>query len=88
MDKLKVKDFNLAYTLECGQIFRIYKNDDWYFVSARDKFFKINQIGNELNFHGVEKDFIRYFFCLNENLPRILNKINKDKYIDQAIKKI
>lgn len=87
MDKLKVKDFNLEYTLECGQIFRIYKSDGWYYVNTKDKFFKIKQIGNQLNFHGVEKEFIIHFFSLNENLSKILNEINKDKYIDKAIKK-
>jgi N-glycosylase/DNA lyase len=87
MDKIKVKDFNLEHTLECGQIFRIYKTDDWYNVNTQDKFFKINQIGNELHFHGAEKEFIIHFFSLDENLPKILNEINKDKYIDKAIKK-
>ncbi len=87
MGKVNVKDFNLEHTLECGQIFRIYKTDDWYYVNAQDKFFKINQIGKELNFHGVGKEFIIDFFSLNENLPKILNEINKDKYIDKAIKK-
>ncbi len=87
MDKIKVKDFNLEYTLECGQIFRVYKTDDWYNVNTRDKFFKINQNGNELHFYGAEKEFIIHFFSLNENLPKILNEINKDKYIDKAIKK-
>ncbi|MBT6225098.1 MAG: hypothetical protein HOI47_00420, partial [Candidatus Scalindua sp.] len=79
MGKMKVKDFNLEYTLECGQIFRINRVDSWYYVNAQDKFFKINQVGNEITFHGVDKEFIIHFFSLNENLSKILKEIDKDK---------
>ncbi|MBU36272.1 MAG: 8-oxoguanine DNA glycosylase, partial [Candidatus Marinimicrobia bacterium] len=87
MGKIKVKDFNLAHTLECGQIFRINRVNSWYFVNAQDKFFKIKQIRNEIEFHGVDKDFVVHFFSLNENLPEILKEINKDKYIEKSIGK-
>lgn len=87
MTKIKAKNFNLEHTLECGQIFRINKVDDWYYVNAQDKFFKIKQLGNELEFHGVDKEFIIHFFSLNENLSKILKKINKDKYIKKSIDK-
>ncbi|MBT3877459.1 MAG: hypothetical protein HON76_15515 [Candidatus Scalindua sp.] len=85
MGKMKVKDFNLEYTLECGQIFRINRVDSWYYVNAQDKFFKINQVGNEITFHGVDKEFIIHFFSLNENLSKILKEIDKDKYIRKSI---
>lgn len=87
--KIKIKpcDFNLEYTLECGQIFRINKFNNWYYVNARDKFFKIRQIKNEIEFYGVDKDFIINFLSLNVNLPKILKAINKDKYINNAILK-
>ena len=87
MGKTKVKDFNLEHTLECGQIFRINRVDGWYYVNAQDKFFKIKQIRNEIEFHGVDKEFIVHFFSLNENLPEILKEINKDKYIKKSIDK-
>ena len=87
MGKIKVKDFNLEYTLECGQIFRINRQNGWYYVNAQDKFFKINQIGNEIEFHGVDKEFVIHFFSLNENLSKILKDINKDKYIKKSIDK-
>jgi N-glycosylase/DNA lyase len=87
MGKMKVKDFNLEYTLECGQIFRINRENGWYYINARDKFFKICQVKNELEFHGVDKEFIIHFFSLNENLSKILKEINRDKYIKRSIDK-
>jgi len=87
MGKIKVKYFNLTHTLECGQIFRINRVNGWYFVNAQDKFFKIKQIRNEIEFHGVDKEFIVHFFSLNENLPKILKEINKDKYVEKSIDK-
>ncbi len=87
MSKMKVKDFNLEYTLECGQIFRINRENGWYYINARDKFFKICQVKNELEFHGVDKEFIIHFFSLNENLSKILKEINRDKYIKRSIDK-
>lgn len=85
MGKIKVRDFNLEHTLECGQIFRINKFNNWYYVNAQDKYFRIKQNKNEIEFHGVDKEFIIYFFSLNENLPKILKDINRDKYIGKAI---
>ena len=87
MGKMKVHDFNLEYTLECGQIFRINRVDGWYYVNAQDQFFKISQVENEIEFHGVDKEFITHFFSLNENLSKILKGINKDKYIKKSIDK-
>ena len=84
---MKVKEFNLEHTLECGQIFRINRENNWYYINARDKFFKISQDGNEIEFHGVDKEFIIQFFSLNENLSKILKEINKDKYIKKSIDK-
>jgi N-glycosylase/DNA lyase len=87
MGKMKVKDFNLEYTLECGQIFRINKENNWYYINALDKYFKICQDGNQIEFHGVDKEFIIHFFSLNENLSKILKEIDRDKYIKKSIDK-
>ncbi len=87
MGKIKIKDFNLEHTLECGQMFRINREKGWYYVNVQDKFFRINQVENEIEFHGVDKEFIIHFFSLNENLSKILKEINKDKYIKKSIDK-
>ena len=87
MSKMKVKDFNLEHTLECGQIFRINRKNNWYYINARDKFFKICQVKNQIEFHGVDEEFIIHFFSLDENLSKILKEINKDEYIKKSIDK-
>ena len=53
----------------------------------RRNFFKISQVENEIEFHGVDKEFIIHFFSLNENLSKILKEIDKDKYIKKSINK-
>ncbi len=98
MPELTVNNFDLVHTLECGQIFRVRKIDDWYYINTRDKFFKVRQKGYEsvivrgeapkqsyLEFHGVRKDFLIHFFSLDEPLEQILAEINKDKHINAAI---
>jgi len=85
MSKTEVKDFSLKHTLECGQIFRTNRVNGWYYVNARDKFFKIKQVENEIEFYGVDKEFVIHFFSLHENLSIILNEINKDRYIKDSI---
>lgn len=92
MPELTVKDFNLVHTLECGQIFRVRKIDDWYYINTRNILFKVRQknIGaycntSKLEFHGVDKNFIVHFFSLDEPLKKILAEINKDEHINTAI---
>ena len=85
MNKIRVHDFNLEHTLECGQIFRINKDNGWYYVNAEDNFFRIKQIKNQIEFSGVDEEFVIHFFSLNDNLSKILKEINKDKYIGKAI---
>lgn len=83
--KLKVKDFNLAYTLECGQIFRINKHADWYFVNTTDKLIKVRQKSNILEYYGAEKSFITNFLSLDIPFNDIINEISKDKHMNAAI---
>ena len=87
MGKVKTEDFNLEYTLESGQIFRVSKINGWYYVNTQDKFFKIKQMRNELEFYGVSKDFIINFFSLDEKHTKILEEINRDPFINRVITK-
>ncbi|MGR3180031.1 MAG: DNA-3-methyladenine glycosylase family protein [Candidatus Anammoxibacter sp.] len=86
MAKLKVEDFNLSYTLECGQIFRVNKHDDWYYVNSMDKLIKVRQKGDSLEYYGANRSFMTHFFSLDVPLKKIVKEINKDKYIKQAVK--
>ncbi|MGR3310443.1 MAG: DNA glycosylase, partial [Candidatus Brocadiales bacterium] len=85
MPKLTVNNFNLVHTLECGQIFRVRKIDNWYYIHTRDTFFKVRQEGSRLEFYGVKEDFLIHFFSLDEPLEQILAEISKDKHIKAAI---
>lgn len=87
MARLKVEDLNLSYTLECGQIFRVNKLDGWYFVNTMDKLIKIRQIGNVLEYYGVDRHFIEDFFFLDASYKKIVEEINKDEHMDRAIKR-
>lgn len=87
----EVEDFNLSQTLECGQCFRFYKQDeDEYVVVAYEKLLHVKQENTTLIFFNcdidtVEKTWIPYF-----DLERDYNSIKKyilrkDKKLEDAI---
>ncbi|MEM2210893.1 MAG: DNA glycosylase [Nitrososphaerales archaeon] len=80
--------FNLDYTLNSGQVFKWEKMDGWWYGVVNDSILKMKQMGNKLFFtihpdRGIE--FIYNYFRLDDNLPSILNSINKDPIINDAI---
>lgn len=83
--------FNLEYTLNCGQLFRWKKLRGWWYGVVEDKVIKIKQISGKLLFQTfpemVEPNFLENYFRLNDNLPKILSKINKDEHIEKAIQR-
>lgn len=62
-----IVDFDLCQTLECGQCFRFYKQDENdYVVVAYEKLLHLKQLGNKLIFFDttekdVQKLWIKYF---------------------------
>jgi len=79
--------FNLDITLCCGQVFRWNKIGGWWFGVTGEKVFKIRQIGEELEFVNVDEDFVKNYFGLNDDLPKILSQISKDKHAKTAAEK-
>jgi len=77
--------FNLNATLCCGQAFRWNKQGEWWYGIVRENAFKIHQIGNDLEFENVEMDFVKSYFGLYDDLPKILLQISKDKHIKRAV---
>jgi N-glycosylase/DNA lyase len=63
MKKLITKDFNLDATLSCGQVFRWYKHDEFWFGFINRKPIKLRQENDLLIYDGkvTEKEVIRYF---------------------------
>jgi N-glycosylase/DNA lyase len=83
--------FNLNHTLTCGQTFRWEKHDDWWHGVVRGTFIKIRQMDEVLQFQtfseNVDDAFIWSYFRLDDDLPRIYSRIEKDKHIKKAVKK-
>jgi N-glycosylase/DNA lyase len=89
MDKLKTEDFNLDFTLSCGQVFRWSKDKEgfWHgFINGR--IVKLRQSGDYLFYKGeaASTDIIKYF-NLNIDYRNILRSISKDHLIRKAMKK-
>ncbi|MFH0986760.1 MAG: DNA glycosylase [Candidatus Micrarchaeota archaeon] len=86
---MKVKDFSLAHTVECGQIFRFDKVGGWYYITDWNKLFKVRQEGNRLYYtgNGVTPSFIRKYFSLGINLGDVYKCIDNDEIVHEAIKK-
>jgi len=78
--------FSLDFTLCCGQVFRWNKQGNWWYGVAREKAFKVNQIGDELEFENANVDFIKNYFGLQDDLPKIISQISKDKHIERVVK--
>lgn len=86
MASVRTRDFDLAKTLDSGQVFRYYKHGDGFVVAHRDKVFFVRQDGDILHYQGVNESFITHFFRLDEHHEKILDAINKDIFVNEAIK--
>jgi N-glycosylase/DNA lyase len=60
---------------------------DTYLVQSSNRIFSLYQEGDFLFYDGVEESFLIDFFRLDENLDSILNEIDRDAVIQQAIQK-
>jgi N-glycosylase/DNA lyase len=83
--------FNLEHTLNCGQLFRWKKLRGWWYGVVEGKVIKVKQISGKLLFQTfpemVDHNFLQKYFRLNDKLPRILSKINKDEHVGKAIQR-
>lgn len=84
-----VMPFNLEHTLQCGQLFRWEKIDDYWYSVVGEKVIKIRQNNDTLQFQifpsGTDIGFIQYYFRLDDDLPHILLQIKKDEAIEKAV---
>jgi N-glycosylase/DNA lyase len=79
--------FDLDFSLCCGQVFRWKKMDGWWYGVVGDKVVKIRQCGKDLEFLGANEDFVRNYFGLGDDLETISRSVNKDPYIEAALKR-
>ncbi|MCW4007438.1 MAG: 8-oxoguanine DNA glycosylase [Candidatus Bathyarchaeota archaeon] len=84
--KLGDTPFNLDATLCCGQVFRWEKVRGWWYGVTGDRAFKIRQIGDMLEFTNASEQFIKRYFGLGDDLPKISAEIGKDDYIRAALR--
>jgi len=83
--------FDLEHTLRCGQLFRWDKRGDWWYGIIGEMVVKIRQINDRLVFQTfpekADADLIENYFRLDDDLPFILSKIDKDEHIKNAIQR-
>jgi N-glycosylase/DNA lyase len=80
--------FSLDLTLCCGQTFRWEKCHDWWYGAVGNHVFRIRQIHNILEFENVKAEFVREYFRLQDDLPKMLSRINKDNHIRAAVERL
>ncbi len=84
MNSIRVDDFNLAATLESGQIFRYVRTTTGYLVHQRNRIFKVWQEGCELHFEGAEGPFIRHYFGLDKDYKGTLRTLVEESVVQRA----
>ncbi len=66
-------------------MFRWRKVGDWWYGVVGARVLKIRQCGGQLEFVGVNEEFVRHYFGLNDDLTQISVCIAKDAYIEAAL---
>jgi len=77
--------FNLEATLCCGQAFRWNKQGGWWYGIVRGRPLRIRQVLGGLEFENVDADFVKAYFGLHDDLPRIFSQICRDNYIKDVV---
>jgi N-glycosylase/DNA lyase len=82
--------FSLEHTLNCGQLFRWTKLGEWWYGVVEDRVIKIRQVGERLIFQSfpekATRKFIKRYLRLDDDLPKVLSEISKDKHVCRAVK--
>ncbi len=87
MYRIDINDFNLDFTLSCGQVFRWNKNDCWAGV-VEGAVIRAKQEGNKLLIDSVlDEKSIRDYFRLDDDMERIYSEIDRDDLMDSLIRK-
>lgn len=90
MIEIKIKDFDLKETLECGQFFRFYEEEQSYSIIAHGKILYISQEKDILKLNCTEEDYEniwKSFFDIERDYGEIKDKISKgDSILQEAVK--
>lgn len=88
MNEIAISDFNLEYTLECGQAFRWERQDGWYYGVVNDFLVRLHQEDTRLLYEisgDMDVKNLYHYLALDLDLPFILNTIDVDEHIHSAI---
>ncbi len=88
MYSIKNPDIDLDHTLDCGQVFRWSKNEDWWTGVVRGHVVRIKQETSDGSLcvdSDIEKELLYSYFRLDDDLQSILDEVNLDPYINEAI---
>jgi len=77
--------FDLDATLGCGQVFRWENTGGTWTGIVGDRLIRVRQAGRCLFFEGADEAFIRHYFAIDHDLAGILESIDRDPVINQAI---
>jgi N-glycosylase/DNA lyase len=80
-------EFDLDFSLCCGQVFRWRKFDGWWYGVVGEHVVKIRQFGAQLEFENVSREFVQNYFGLNDDLVKIKSCIGKDDYVRSALQR-
>jgi len=87
MYTIKVKDFNLSYTLSCGQVFN-WEYVGWWRGWINNTQILVKQVGDSLHIDSnLSKGEVERYFRLDDDLEKICLEINRDYFISKLIKK-
>lgn len=92
---IKVKFFNLKYTLECGQCFRwkeVEEEENTYIGVIKDRVIKIKQEGDKLFVRSNNMEnlgqVVTEYFDLNKDYQKIEQEISSiDNHVKEAVKR-
>lgn len=88
MYNITTRDFNLDYTLSCGQVFRWQKTDSVWAGVVNGAVVRARQDGAELIIDStLDADYIRNYFRLDDDLEKIYSSINRDGFVDSLVRK-
>ena len=78
--------FSLDQTLGCGQVFRWDRAaDGWWCGVTGNRVIRCRQEGMTLMYEGADEASIRHYFSLDLDLGAILEAIDRDPFIPEAI---
>ncbi len=85
MKSIHAEDFDLASTLESGQVFRYVRMPEGYLVHVRNGVFRIRQRGSVLDFEGVEERSVIHYFGLDQKYRKIIGTLANKETIGRAV---